>query len=612
MADRQLRVTFEPTGRAVFVLPGTKMLEAAARAGLTIETPCGGAGTCGKCRLKLTAGACEPTPAEAELLSKAELADGWRLACQTAVCEQTVATIPPGSLFASQQRILTETQGPAADVSPGLRKVYVELSRPDLADPRGDLMRLEKQIGRFDAELKMVRRLPRLLRDSGFKGTAVLVDDRLIDFEAGDTTEECYGAAFDIGTTTLVAALLELRTGKERALASRINPQVAFGDDVISRIKYASASPVNLEELRRTITAAAAEMIDELCRQASIRREHIYELAFAGNTTMEHLLCGIDVEQLGQLPFTPAHGRGLLGSSSELGVAIHDGGSAYVFPVIGGFVGGDAVAGMLATGLSESDEPVLMVDIGTNGEIVLARDGELWAASTAAGPAFEGANISCGMRAASGAIEKVIFDDDVELSVIGNVAPVGICGSALVDLTACLLDSGILTPQGRLLPPDELGDTLSEPLRRRVRTSRDGQVEFGLAGGRDSPVAITQRDIREVQLATGAIRAGVNILLRQANLEAADIQRVLIAGGFGSFIRRSHAQRIGLLPGQIDHQRIRYVGNACLSGAKWVLLSRRARKQAEQLARQARHVQLSEEADFQKEFAEAMIFPAGE
>ncbi len=311
MADRQLRVTFEPTGRAVFVLPGTKMLEAAARAGLTIETPCGGAGTCGKCRLKLTAGACEPTPAEAELLSKAELADGWRLACQTAVCEQTVATIPPGSLFASQQRILTETQGPAADVSPGLRKVYVELSRPDLADPRGDLMRLEKQIGRFDAELKMVRRLPRLLRDSGFKGTAVLVDDRLIDFEAGDTTEECYGAAFDIGTTTLVAALLELRTGKERALASRINPQVAFGDDVISRIKYASASPVNLEELRRTITAAAAEMIDELCRQASIRREHIYELAFAGNTTMEHLLCGIDVEQLGQPPFTPAHGRGL-------------------------------------------------------------------------------------------------------------------------------------------------------------------------------------------------------------------------------------------------------------------------------------------------------------
>jgi len=613
MSDQQVKVTFQPSGRAVFVLRGTTMLEAAGRAGLTIETPCGGAGACGKCRVQVTAGACQPGEAERRAFGDEELAAGWRLACQTRICGETVVAVPEASLFASRQQILTEAHraAEAPAPSPAVRKVYVELSPATLADGRSDLMRLEGQIGPFKADLAMTRRLPKLLRSGGFRGTAVLADHRLIDFEPGDTTGRCYGAAFDVGTTTLVGSLVELATGKELALTARMNPQVSFGDDVLSRIQHASSAAGHLGQLHQAIVAACDEMIGELCDQAGVAREEVYELAFAGNTTMQHLLCGLDVASLGHVPFTPVCQRGLMLPAGQLGVPIHHGGRGYVFPVIGGFVGGDAVAGVLATRLTEAGSPTLMIDIGTNGEIMLAAGGELWAASTAAGPAFEGARISSGMRAAHGAIEKVVFNEDVELSVIGNVEPVGVCGSGLVDLAAGLLDAGIITSAGRLLPPEELPAGLPQPLRRRVRAGQAGHYEFVLAEGGNAPVTVTQRDIRELQLATGAIRAGVSILLRLAGLEAGQLERVLIAGGFGSFIRRSHAQRIGLLPGQVDHSRLRFVGNTSLSGARWALLSTEARRQAELLARRARHVQLSEDANFQNEFAEAMIFPAG-
>jgi len=487
VSDKQVRVTFQPSGRAVFVLPGTKMLEAAGRAGLAIQTPCGGKGTCGKCRVQVNSGPCAASAAEKEILGDSEVADGWRLACQTEICAETVVTVPASSLFASRQQILTEAaSGAGADILPGVRKIYVELDAATLADSDSDLMRLERSIGAFKIDLSLLRRLPKLLRRHDLKGTAVLADHRLIDFEPGDTTESCYGAAFDIGTTTLVGSLLDLRTGEERGLCSRMNPQVSFGDDVLSRIRHASAARENLAELRRSIITAVGEMVEDLCRQASISPGQIYEAALAGNTTMEHLLCGLDVEQLGHVPFAPVHGRGLLLAAGELGLPIHHSGSGYVFPVISGFVGGDAVAGILATRLTEADGPTLMVDIGTNGEIVLAHDGRIWAASTAAGPAFEGARISCGMRATTGAIEKIVFADDLNISVIGNVAPVGLCGSALVDLAAGLLATGIVSPQGRLLPPNELPAGLPEG-RRCARDDHAARRSRASTGHRRDP-----------------------------------------------------------------------------------------------------------------------------
>jgi len=612
MPDEQVRVTFEPHGRAVYVLPGTKIIEAGGRAGMTLDSPCGGAGICGKCRVQVTRGAGDPTLADRKHFSKEELREGWRLACQTAVGGPAVVRIPETSLFAGKHQILAERQrGKAQEVLPAVRKVYVELSPPTLADGDADLLRLEKKLGKVKADIGLLRQLPSLLRDSGFKGTAVLADHHLIDFERGDTTAQCYGAAFDIGTTTLVGSLLDLRTGEELAIASRVNPQVSFGDDVLSRIQHAGTSPEGLIQLHRLITEALREMIDELCREAGISRDRIYELSFAGNTTMQHLLCALDPTQLGRVPFVPIHGHGLMMASADINISIHRRGAAYVFPVIGGFVGGDTVAGILATRLTEQEGPILLVDIGTNGEIVLCHKGGMLAASTAAGPAFEGARISCGMRAAGGAIEKVLLDGDVHWGTIGGTGPIGLCGSGLIDLAAELLKAGIVSPQGRLLGPDELPPGLPAALRRRVTVDSGGQTRFIIADGADveRPVAVTQRDIRELQLAGGAIRAGIAILLRQAGVKTTELKRVLIAGGFGSFIRRSNAQRIGLLPRQIDHQRIQYVGNASLNGAKWALLSTEARKRAEDLARAARHVELSQDPQFQAEFAEAMIFP---
>jgi uncharacterized 2Fe-2S/4Fe-4S cluster protein (DUF4445 family) len=257
----------------------------------------------------------------------------------------------------------------------------------------------------------------------------------------------------------------------------------------------------------------------------------------------------------------------------------------------------------------------MMVDIGTNGEIVLYHEGKIRAASTAAGPAFEGARISCGMRATTGAIEKIVFDGDLRYSVIGDVPPVGVCGSALVDLGAELLREGILSPEGRLLPPEELPAKLAPPLRKRLFVDSENQTQFlisdGAGGARERRLTLTQRDVRELQLAAGAIRAGISILLRKAGVGSTDLKRVLIAGGFGSFIRRSNAQRIGLLPADIEHSRIQYVGNASLAGARWALLSTNARRQAEQLAHETEHVELSQDANFQKVFADAMIFPSG-
>ncbi len=612
--QQQIQVTFQPYGRVVFVLCGTKIIEAAARAGLTVNMPCGGQGTCGKCQVKITAGAEKPSEVDKIVFNEDQLQNGWRLACQTPIHNGSVVHIPESSRLVSQQRIVIESQTEKpAEILPSVRKLYVELPEPTMQDNSADLLRLEEAIGTFKADLNQLRNLPKLLRQYNYKGTAVLVDHQLIDFEPGDTTEQCFGVAFDIGTTTIVGSLINLCDGNELAITPKMNPQVSFGDDVLSRIQHSSSCPDCLDELHNSIKAAVAEMIDNLCQQADINREHIYEAAFAGNTTMEHLLCGIDPAPLGVVPFVPAHARGLILNANELGIPINHRAKAYIFPLIGGFVGGDTVAGVLANNLSGRQGPVLMIDIGTNGEIVIANDGQLWAASTAAGPAFEGARITHGMRATTGAIEKVVFDDDIRYSVIGNVPAVGLCGSALIDLAAEMLKSGIITSTGQLLGPDQLPAQLPKAISQRIYKNADGQIEFLVSqadqGCKDLRVVLTQRDIRELQLAVGAIRAGVKIMLKKAKVEPEEINRVLIAGGFGSFIRRANAQTIGLLPTEIEHRKINYVGNTSLAGAKWALLSSNARRCAEEIARKTKHIELSLDTDFQMEFAEAMIFP---
>ena len=456
------------------------------------------------------------------------------------------------------------------------------------------------------------------MRDAKFQGTAVLDDGRLIDFEPGNTEWDSYGIAVDLGTTTLVAALLDLATGRQVRVASRLNPQTRFGDDVLSRILLARTSSDGLEQLQRVVVEAIDEMIGELCDATGIARRQVYSVSLAGNTTMQQLFCGIDPGPLGEVPFVPAVQQGLAFPAAEGGLQIHPRGRVWVLPIIGAFVGGDIAGGILATGLADCASPTLLIDIGTNGEIVLAADGKLTATSTAAGPAFEGARIAQGMRACHGAIEKVVVDQQLQVQVIGHVPPLGLCGSALIDATAELLRHGIVSPQGRLLTGDELPPGVLPDLVRRIEL-RDRQAVFVLADGVTADhgymvpggktVALTQRDLREVQLASGAIRAGIELLLKRRGLAPKDLDRVLLAGGFGNYIRRGNAQRMGLLPADIPHHRIRYQGNTSLAGARLVGLSRRCREACDELAARTEHVDLSQDPDFTTVFADAMLFP---
>ena len=619
MHEEEFAVKFEPGGKTVYVLEGTHLVEAAAVAGLTLNSPCGGVGTCGKCRVRLLDGAAEPTSREARHFSQAQLDDGWRLACRTRIIRAAVVEIPETSLLESHHKILDELHEESrAPTDPNVRKQYVELNAPQRGDDAPDQIRLQNAVGPVGVDLDLLRKLPEKLRTQSFAGTAVMLGGELIDFEAGDTCGESFAVAVDLGTTTVAALLLDLATGRQRAVASRLNPETVFGDDVIARILHCRKDPQGLNELHESVAAAVDEMIGELAISAHIERRRIYEIVLAGNTTMQQLFCRIDPSSLGEIPFVPTAGHRLYEPAAKLGLHIHPRGRLYVMPVIGGFVGGDTVSGILATEMAEANGPTLLVDIGTNGEIVLSHDGRLTAASTAAGPAFEAARISQGMRGSNGAIEKVIIENNdgqarLRFNVIGNLPPLGLCGSALIDLAAELLRCGILLPQGRLCRPDELPADLSDDLRARVLL--DGKhAAFMLAAatesGLDRAIIVTQADFRELQLASGAIRAGTELLLRREGLSPGDLDRVLIAGGFGNFIRRSNAQRIGLLPPQTPHSSIRFHGNTSLSGARLAAISVRARQEARQLARRAKHVDLSCDPEFQTAFADAMLFPA--
>jgi uncharacterized 2Fe-2S/4Fe-4S cluster protein (DUF4445 family) len=616
MDTRNVKVKFEPQGKSVEVARGATVRDAAVQAGINLDYPCGGNGTCGKCKVRLLSNDGVLTPAEEKALSPDEVARGTRLACQVTVQGSLTVEIPEESLQGAAYKIL---EGPAAEatapVDPPVTKRYIELSQPTMEDALPDLERLCQAVGASSVDSLFLGELPRLLREDNFRGTAVLAGDTLIGFETGNTEDECFALAFDIGTTTLAGELLDLRTGTVRAFASCMNPQTSYGDDVLSRIAHASAGPDSLGDLHGQIIAAVNEMIAEMSREAGVGGGRMYGVAFAGNTTMQHLLTNLDPSALGMVPFVPVLARGFEIPAAQLGLDIHPRAQVFIHPVIGGFVGGDTVADLAVTHLDECGGPALLVDIGTNGEIVLFNKGVLSAASCAAGPAFEGARISCGMRAAAGAIEEVEFNHDLRISVIGGGPPTGLCGSGLIDLAAELLRVGMLLSQGMLLSPDALEPGVPDSLRERLVDTDEGPaftIATAAESGTGAPLLLTQRDVRELQLATGAIRAGIAILLRREGLDVGDLERLCVAGGFGNYVDLANAQRIGLLPEGVDPARFDFVGNAALAGARAAAVSQKARAQADVFARSTAHIELSLDPDFQTEFAMAMFFPEAE
>ena len=597
-----------PAQRSVRVPPGVTVFDSASWNGIAIDSTCGGHGTCHKCRVRID-GTTPISRHDVRTFTREQLDDGWRLACLVQATRDLAVDVPP---LTTRPKAATVGVGRQVILRPALQKRYVELDEATLSDQRTDLDRLLDAIDDLEptADLHVLRRLPGVLRAGDFKVTAVVVDEALIDVEAGDTTGERYTIAFDLGTTTVVATLLDVATGTPLAVASMLNRQQPFGGDVITRISATMLDPRALGRLRDAAGETLAELAAQVCTEAGVDPTRVYEVALAGNATMTALALGIDPEPLGVAPFVMSTSQPPSVLAADLGLALHPRALVYLFPALGAYVGGDIVAGMLATGMDRDKRTRLFIDVGTNCEIVLSDGERILATAAPAGPAFEGGAIRCGMRAADGAIEVVKLGEGVELSVIGDTEPRGLCGSGLVDAVSELVRVGLLDASGRFVPDEQaaelvpaLADRLTKIGEERVFVLHRPWPDCKT----DECVVLSQRDVRELQFAKAAISTGWSLLLEELGLEHRDVQQVLLAGSFGSYLSPASAVRIGLVP-KLPVLRIVSAGNVAGEGAKMALLSVREREGARTLLEEVTYVELSDRADFNDRFVEQLAF----
>ncbi len=609
--NARLALRFEPSGTSVRVPAGVTVFDAASWNGVAVDSTCGGHGTCKKCRVRVLSGQVPPTELDLRAYSDAEIGDGWRLACRAQVHDDLELEVPP---LVTRPKAATVGVGRQVILRPALQKRYVELPEPTLRDQRTDLERVRDALD--DLELRVetgtLRRLPSVLREAGFKVTCVVVDDLLIDVEAGDTTDQLHAIAFDLGTTTVVATLLHVGTGTPVAVASKLNHQQPFGADVISRISAGMLDPTALERMQEAATLTLRELAEEVCAAGEVGLEHVYEVALAGNVTMTQLALGIDPEPVGVAPFIGVTRIYPELPASDLGLQLHPRARATVFPSLGAYVGGDIVAGLLATGMTRDRRVRLFIDVGTNCEIALGSAEEILCTAAPAGPAFEAAQIKCGMRAADGAIEAVrIRDGTLDIDVIGDVTPLGMCGSGLVDAVAELVRANLVDGSGRFAPDDVAAD-LSPGLATRLVSLDSDERVFVLHGDSDDPanaVYLSQRDIRELQFAKASIATGWQVLLEELGVDETEIQQVLLAGSFGSYLSPASAVRIGLVP-KLPLPRIIAAGNVAGEGAKMALLSIQERHAATAMLGEVEYVELSDREDFNDRFIEQLAFPS--
>ncbi len=623
-----MQVIFLPTNQKQETESGENLLDVALRAGLMPDVSCGGRGTCGKCKVRILKGKCKaPDSAEREVLSASELSLGFRLACRLSVEDSLLVYVPKTAMIQSGK---TKLQSLPADFNKeiSIAKYYVRVQAATLDNQKSDMDRILIALSRESAGInpgepaslslgeryrlksELLSQIPGVLAEGTDGITLTTRNQDIIALETGDTRADSYGIAFDIGTTTVVGMLWDLNNGVMMGAFAKTNPQNAYGADVISRIQAASGNPEALNVMQTKIRDCLNEIISDFKRTFAISSRHIYEVTVVCNTTMSHLFLGIDPSSLAHSPFVPVFCAAWDFSGQALKLDISELANVHLLPNIAGHVGSDIVGVLLATGIIRKKGLHLAIDIGTNGEIVLAKDGHVLVCSTAAGPAFEGAHIKCGMRASGGAIERVSIEHgEVHLEIIEDQKPTGICGSGLIDAVAQLLDAGLIDQTGRLM--DQAGalkNNQPQSLAGRLRDGEKGR-EFVLYVGKDSEdIVITQKDIREVQLAKGAIASGIVIMLGILGAKTAELESISLAGAFGNYIRKESALRIGLFP-DMPMDKILSVGNAAGTGACMALLSMTERLIASQEALQAIHIELAGCQDFQTEFINAMSFP---
>jgi uncharacterized 2Fe-2S/4Fe-4S cluster protein (DUF4445 family) len=624
-------VVFEPSGRRGRVANNATLLDAARELGEDIESVCGGKLVCGKCIVQVdralsarhgikSAGKSlsAPTQKELKLLKTRGLDNSFRLACHARVIGDVAVFVPETSRRAKQVIRKASINRPVK-LKPAIRKYYVELPPGSLNDPLGDADRLiaklaaESGLANLKVHYNVLSSLPSILREYGGKITAtVWMGKRIVRVQPG-YIEHSYGAAIDIGTTTVAAYLCDLSTGDTLATAADLNPQISFGDDVITRISYAMSNPNGTSKLNYEIISCIGSLLVMLGKKAGILPGDISEIVVAGNTAMHHIFLNIDPSELGRSPFTPAISCSLDVDSESLGLGPGKTTNVHTLPVIAGFVGADTVGVLIAEEPYKQDKIALIIDIGTNGEIMLGNKRKLLCASCAMGPAFEGGNIRFGMRAAPGAIEKVEIDSktlEVRFKVIGSnrwntqsssVKARGICGSGIIDALAEMVRIEIIEPNGRF------NKNLSSG---RLIINKEGPA-FVLAGANETAtgkdITISIGDVRSVQLAKAAMYAGARILMDKLKIDKPD--KVVLAGAFGSYVNKENAMAIGLFP-DCELRNVYSVGNAAGEGARLALVNTDKRKEADEIARKIEYVELTTEPDFQKLFVKALGFPA--
>jgi uncharacterized 2Fe-2S/4Fe-4S cluster protein (DUF4445 family) len=601
--SKSFNVDFEPIGRRVEIIEGESLLTAAQTAGVQIISLCGGVGACESCRIRLISGQLTPpTLEEREGLGSEDLAKGFRLACQAIPLSDVKVEVPPESLT-TPQRLQIEGQEIVIEVDPVVIPLELRLPPPTLEDLRSDVTRVSEALIELGNEPPKIR-LPVLEKLStelrahewnvrlGLRGSEVV--------SVLPPKRDLLGLAVDVGTTKIAAYVINLATGETLAMSGVMNPQISYGEDVISRIAYANNHEGGRKVLQTKVVEEINRMVRELCAEIEASEDQIVEAVVVGNTAMHHLFVGLPVRQLGSSPYVPSVAGWMEVPASRIGLSIAPGAYVYLPPNIAGYVGADHVAMLLATEIWLSDRTAIAVDIGTNTEISLAAGGRLLCCSCASGPAFEGAHIHDGMRAAPGAIERVqIRDGEVRVHTIEDQPAVGICGSGILDVMAEMIEADVMDPRGRLQSSHSL-----------VRKS-EKNVEFLLlpkeSTGHNQDIVVTQKDVGEIQLSKGAIRTGIEILLEEASITHDAIEEFVIAGAFGSYLDVRSALRIGMFP-TLPVERFRQVGNAAGTGARQLLISSERRKMTDEIKGKVEYLELTTHPEFTKKFMNAMKF----
>ncbi|UCD21556.1 MAG: DUF4445 domain-containing protein [Chloroflexota bacterium] len=602
------------------VRQGDTMRKALRAGEIQSDGDCGGLGKCGKCKVRILSLVDEPTEDERELLDDVELEQGIRLACRTKVMHDMVISVREPTAEPEYFQVLTTSHSisgsyiPESELDPLVDKKLISLPPESQNEGLSNLDRIKLALGdeyrNLKASLHCLRTLPQNLERSLYHGTVVLHADYLMDWQNWEDIHRHYGLVFDIGTSTLVGKLFNLHNGTEVAVASSLNSQNKYGSDVISRLHFLKEYPRALLILQYLLARDLSQLTESLLQTAELEAKEILIAVAAGNTTMQHLLLSLPPMGIAEAPFLPVVTDGMIVNAADVGLKLHPEARLYIMPAKSGYIGGDLISDILASGVAEQEEMILGLDLGTNGEIFIGNNKRLLTCSTAAGPALEGARISHGMIAKTGAIEGVrVEDGQLQYQVIGNVKPGGLCGSGLVDLVAVLLHCGIINHEGsiRRSRRKSFGELNSRVVKRKA-----GGHSFIVAAPEESydgkPIYLTQEDVREVQLAKGAIAAGIKTVMDELGIGAKDISHVYLAGAFGNYIDPVSTVRVGLLPG-IDPKIIKSLGNAASSGASMVLLSKKHWRMAKELVGFIEHIELSYRHDFNEYFIEHMDFP---